>query len=202
LTKKTEADELIEFYQSYMDTIAERVSTLSEGEKPRVYLEWNKDYQTVTKGSLHQLCVLAGGVNIAEGLEGKYPIVSPEWIIRENSDIIVKFPFRKTAKHGYDVDDTSEMETLWNDIIERPGLNITSAVRNGSVYIVGQEIVSGPRALVAIAYMARWFHPDLFNDLNPIEIHQRYITDFQGLDYNLNEHGVFVYHPELHPDGR
>jgi iron complex transport system substrate-binding protein len=185
-----------------MDTIAAGIATLEENEKPGVYLEWNTDYQTDTNGSLHQLCVLAGGKNIAANLTGKYPTVDAEWIASENPDIIIKFPFRKSASHGYDVDDASEMAELWNSLFERfEPYNIT-AITNNDVYVVGQEIVSGPRALVAIAYMAKWFHPELFNDLNPIEIHQKYIEDFQGLDYDLYERGVFVYHPVNNPDGR
>jgi iron complex transport system substrate-binding protein len=202
LDKKQEADRLVEFHQSYMDTIAAGIATLEENEKPGVYLEWNTDYQTDTNGSLHQLCVLAGGKNIAANLTGKYPTVDAEWIASENPDIIIKFPFRKSASHGYDVDDASEMAELWNSLFERfEPYNIT-AITNNDVYVVGQEIVSGPRALVAIAYMAKWFHPELFNDLNPIEIHQKYIEDFQGLDYDLYERGVFVYHPVNNPDGR
>ncbi len=44
--------------------------------------------------------------------------------------------------------------------------------------------------------MAKWFYPDLFEDLDPQAIHQEYLTRFQGLDYDLDEYGVFVY-PEL-----
>ncbi len=43
--------------------------------------------------------------------------------------------------------------------------------------------------------MAKWFHPELFEDLDPQAIHQEYVTEFQGLDYDLSEHGVFVYPP-------
>jgi iron complex transport system substrate-binding protein len=41
--------------------------------------------------------------------------------------------------------------------------------------------------------MAKWFHPELFGDLDPKAIHQQYLTDFMGIDYDLNEHGVFAY---------
>jgi len=50
--------------------------------------------------------------------------------------------------------------------------------------------------------MAKWFHPELFEDLDPKSIHQEYLTRFQGLDYALDEHGVFVYHPDEHPGGK
>jgi iron complex transport system substrate-binding protein len=39
------------------------------------------------------------------------------------------------------------------------------------------------------------FHPDLFEDLNPEAVHQEYLDRFQRIDYDLNEHGIFLYPP-------
>ena len=193
LDEKEKAAEVIDFHQSYMSRINEEIGGLSEDEKPQIYLEWNPDYMTDTHRSLHQLCIMAGGINIAAYLPGTYPTVDPEWVIVQNPDVIVKFPFRSTAAHGYAVDDPSEMEALRNDIMNRTGFDRITAVENGDVYIVGQEIVGGPRTLVSIVYLAKWFHPTLFEDLNPKAIHLEYLIRFQGLDINLNERGVFVY---------
>ncbi|RCV65843.1 iron complex transport system substrate-binding protein [Methanophagales archaeon] len=44
-----------------------------------------------------------------------------------------------------------------------------------------------------MAYWAKWFHPELFSELDPQDIHQQYLTDFLGIDYDLDEHGVFAY---------
>ncbi len=187
------AVEAIDFHNRYMRPIRERVNGISEDEKPRVFLEWSPEYQTDTNGSLHQLCRMAGGVNIAADLPGRNPTIDAEWLMIEEPDIIVKFPFRGVADHGYMVDDTSGMELLSQDLVSRPGSAEITAVKEGKVYLVGQEIVSGPRALVAVAYLAKWFHPDIFEDLDPQAIHQEYMTRFQGLDYDLDEHGVFVY---------
>ncbi len=43
--------------------------------------------------------------------------------------------------------------------------------------------------------MAKWLYPDLFEDLDPEAFHQEYLTEYQRLDYDLSEHGVFVYPP-------
>ena len=193
--EREKAADVIDFHQSYMDLIDEEIEGLTEDEKPRVYLEWNPDYMTDVDSSLHQLCTMAGGINIAADLSGTYPTVESEWVIVQNPDAIVKFPFRSTAAHGYDVDDPSEMEALRSSIMNRVGFEGITAVENGDVYIVGQEIVGGPRTLVAVAYMAKWFHPELFEDLDPQAIHQEYLTELQGLDIDLDEHGVFVYPP-------
>jgi iron complex transport system substrate-binding protein len=192
------ASEIIDFHDGYMKIIGDGVDGLSEEEKPKVFLEWDPDYQTDTNGSLHQLCEMAGGVNIAADLPGKNPTIDAEWLMTEDPDVMVKFPFRKTADHGYTVDDPSELERLRESVMFRPGSADINAVKEGRVYVVGQEIVSGPRALVAVAYLAKWFHPDLFGNLDPQAIHQEYLTRFQGLDYDLSKQGVFVY---LIPEG-
>jgi len=44
-----------------------------------------------------------------------------------------------------------------------------------------------------IGYLAKLFHPEEFEDLDPKAIHQEYLTKFQGLDYDLGKEGVFVY---------
>jgi iron complex transport system substrate-binding protein len=44
--------------------------------------------------------------------------------------------------------------------------------------------------------MAKWFHPELFSDLDPKAIHQEYLARFLRLDYDLDEQGVFVYPEE------
>jgi iron complex transport system substrate-binding protein len=49
---------------------------------------------------------------------------------------------------------------------------------------------------VTIAYMAKWFYPELFEDLDPQAIHQEYLTEIQGMDYDLKKRGVFVYPPQ------
>ena len=49
--------------------------------------------------------------------------------------------------------------------------------------------------------MAKWLYPELFKDIDLKVINQEYLTGFKGLDFDLYEHGVFVYHPEEHSDG-
>jgi len=36
-------------------------------------------------------------------------------------------------------------------------------------------------------------YPEMFSDLNPEEIHQQYLAEFQGLSEDLVSNGVFVY---------
>ena len=194
-----EAEEFIDFYEGCINEIAEKTEKLSEEEKPRVYYEYS-DFLTVNKNTPdHSLIVTAGGINIAAdklgtGMYPDYPTVDPEWVIEENPDIIVKIEY--IAAQGYEVDDPMEMKEVWESVMNRSGFTYISAVDNKRVYIVSVELTHGRLThFVHLAYLAKWFHPELFEDLDPEAMFQEYLTRFQGLDYDLDEHGVFVYPP-------
>ena len=192
LGKVEAAEEYIGFEDECMGTINERVGRLSEAEKPRVYLEWaTKAYGTYTKGSgTHQVCTIAGGINIAADLSGPYAKVDPEWVITQNPDIIFKHQY---AGSGYEVDNPSEMKARWDEVMNRPELANVIAVKEERVYLISSDILYGPAYFVGIACMAKWFHPDMFADFNPQAIHQEYVDKFCDIDFDVTEHGVFVY---------
>ena len=193
LDRKDEADEFIDWHERHMNTINERVEEISEADKPRVYWEHYKDYFTFTKAAMYnQYIVDAGGINIAADLPGTWIDVDREWVMEQNPDIIVRTVWIPAS--GYSVDDPSEMKALWESIMDRPELANTPAVKNKRVYIVTYGTVAGTAHIfVGREYLAKWFHPRLFADVDPKTIHQEYLTEFQGLDYDLDEHGVFVY---------
>ncbi len=194
-----EAEEFIEFYEGCVDTIADKTEKLSEADKPRVYYEYS-DFLTVNENTAdHSLIVTAGGINIAaeklgSGTYSNYPTLDPEWVIVENPDIIAKVDSK--AAQGYEVDDPTEMKAVRENVMNRSGFDHICAVENEQVYVVSTELTHGHLThFVHLAYLAKWFHPELFEDLDPEAIHQEYLTDFQGLDYDLDEHGVFAYPP-------
>jgi iron complex transport system substrate-binding protein len=197
LDRKDEADEFIDWYEGHMNTIKEQVETISEEDKPRVYFEYFRDYKTCSRGpGICDLIPMAGGKNIAADLyPPKYPAVESEWVLRENPEVIVHATYSGYVSCGYEEDDPTEMELKRDAIRNRPGFDHVTAVETGRVYVCTYSIAESVHHFVGLAYMAKWFHPDLFEDLDPKAIHQEYLTRFQRLDYDLDEHGVFVYPP-------
>ena len=188
--KKGEADEFLEFYRGVVDSIEERTKEISDGERPKIYFETSKLYRTCGKGtSWHHKLEMAGGNNILGDL-GRYFTVDPEEVIERNPNIIIKFNIYES---GYDVDDSTGLKDVRSELMDRPELGTVSAVKNGDVYVIAQTVLNGPSCFIGIAYLAKWFHPSLFEDLDPKAIHQEYLTRFQGLDYDLGKHGTFVY---------
>jgi len=141
----------------------------------------------------NNLIVDSGGVNIAADIEGDYGIeVEIEWIISQNPDVIVG-PSGST-KQGYEIDDESTFKEYYDGLAEIPGFDRINAVKDGKVYTTTYIIQRVPWYPICLAYMAKWLHPDLFEDLDPELVHQEFIDKFcPGLDFNVKEHGVFVY---------
>jgi iron complex transport system substrate-binding protein len=198
--KEDEAEEFIDFYNKYMNPIWEEVEEIPGEDKPKVYVESNNKY-TAASESMAQVGS-TGGKDIFDGAGGK---VDPEAIMEENPDIIIKQSYGGDGYH-LDAGDITGLKEIREEIMSRPALQNVNAVKTGKVYVFSGYIIyggpsSGCRGFLQTAYQAKWFHPELFKDLDPKALHQEYLTRFQGLDIDLDKQGVFVYHPEEHPDG-
>ena len=206
LDKEEEAEEFVKWRIGWINEIKSRTEGLSEDEKPRVFNYCSPirpGYKTYTKGyKASQMTLIAGGKNIVEDLPEyikavEYTMeVDPEWVIVQNPDFIVAQLVLESVAHGYGVDDPSEVTALRDDIMTRPELANVNAVKTGNIYIMSgnyRNDVSG--YFIGAAYMAKWFHPDLFEDVDPLAIHQEYLKRFQHFDYDVYEHGVWVWPP-------
>ena len=197
-----DAREFCTFYQEYIDEmIGERVSEIPDSDRERVYIEYCDDYIAFATGSSgHEICVAAGGANIASDLPcfSEKPIaeVDKEWLIEENPDVIVKAVRCKSGLCGYGEDDPEAMRLERERIMSRSGWEGMTAVSEKRVYLIDMDLVGSTANFVGATYMAKWLYPDIFEDLDPEAFHQEYLTRFQRLDYDLDGNGVFVY-PEV-----
>ena len=193
LDRKDDARELNSFAGKYSDLIEERVSSIAESERPRVYPIYYTSadlWKTGSNGSIvDMLCGLAGGENIAHdltgGTGGMYPTVDPEWVVGENPQII----FTWSSPGGYSLANDTAMRELWTKIVQAPELSRVDAAKDERVHLMTTEITSRPRWFVGLSYLAKWFYPEKFPDLDPEAIHKEYLERFQGLKYQ----GIFVY---------
>ena len=202
LDKKDEAKHyIVEFHGKYLDPIKARTEGLSEEERPKVYVEGSRrPYRAFGgKSGAQRFIEMCGGRNIFADIE-RPGQVDPEEVMMRNPDIIIRYI--EVTDAGYEYDEPSKIKALWEDTVNRPELANVNAVKNNKVYIIDNGLNYGQDYPIALAYWAKWIHPDLFEDIDPLTIHQEFLTEFQGLDYDLNKHGVFVYHPEEHPNGK
>jgi iron complex transport system substrate-binding protein len=190
------AYEFIDFYESYLDTISEKVSQIPKEKRVRVNLEQNKDFTAArNRSGLGDMCTLAGGDNIALDLIGSSPTVDPEWVIQENPEVVVKTANHGNKYMGYEKENATDARALREAIMNRTGWQNIKAVQDDRVFMLSDSNAGKPTFFIGVAYLAKFFYPDLFTDLDPQAIHQEYLTRFQRLDYDLDKHGVFVYPP-------
>ena len=131
-----------------------RQQTAPVSAKARVYLENYGDYRASGPGSgMHQLCEMANGLNVAASLDTAYPRVAPEWIVAENPDIILKLSGKT---EGYGLQDAALYNQLRDRMAARPAWAHIQAVKDGRVHVMNGAMMSGPRAAIALAYMAKW----------------------------------------------
>ena len=151
LTGQVEAaNDLADSLEDRIDAVTEK--TQAEGVvKPRVYLEYYP-YWTYGPGSFgDNLIALAGGINIAENTSSEYPMLSSEFIIAQDPEVII-------YTVGYMTTTTAE------EISSRPGWYSITAVEEGNISSIDDNIVSryGPRIVDGLEELAALLHPDLF----------------------------------------
>ncbi|OPY50806.1 MAG: corrinoid ABC transporter substrate-binding protein [Methanosaeta sp. PtaU1.Bin112] len=188
-----EAIEFTDWYNGKIDEIENVVKDIPDEAKPRVYEGGRSDfYQTGGVGSSsNNVTVMAGGKNIFADTTGD-ATVDPESLVKRDPQFII-WKISNIGGYALAKDNTTKFEEKQDEVTGRSELSNVSAVKNGNVYIQSADVFFGGRYFLSIIYLAKWLHPDLFEDLDPEAIHQEYLTKFQGLDYDLSKQGVFVY---------
>ena len=189
LGRDNEALQLIEWYRQKLKLIQRQPD--NQANPCRVYIESYSKYHTTGPGSgAHEMCVLAGGYNIASNFSIPYPEITPEWVLAKNPDVIIK---AVALSNCYAMTDPDPLKSIRKKILARPAWNNINAVMQGRVYVMASDIWTGPRAIIGTGYLAKWFYPDIFENLNPEELHREYLERFQRIKYQ----GVYVYPKEV-----
>lgn len=76
-----------------------------------------------------------------------------------------------------------------NETKKKQGVKETKAVKEDKLYILDEICVETTRNFVGALYLAKWLYPDLFEDLDPEEIHQEYFESWLGVSYK----GIWAY---------
>jgi iron complex transport system substrate-binding protein len=188
LGKKERVEDLISFEKEHLDLIEERVNGLKESERLRVYAESYKDLQYGATSSVSIAIEPCGGINIFERLNGTNDI-DPEEVISKNPQAILKMTFNTyIPASGYDAENATQMAAKVKDIENRTGWNNIDAVKSGRVYIISSD-ASSIHPSIFNSYVAKWLHPELFEDMDPMAIHEEWLKKFLGIEYK----GVYAY---------
>lgn len=57
------------------------------------------------------------------------------------------------------------------------------------IYFIQDDLTSGPKQVIGLLWMAKWFYPDHFSDMDPEVFHKAFYEQFMRLPYR----GVHLY---------
>lgn len=188
LGKDTEAQVYMDFFQGYFDQIDQALSAVPTEERKSVYFEGANKYLTyggAGYGSgIPNMVRAAGGKDLYPDRDELAFEVNPEDVAQRNPDVIFK-----GAPLGFNAQNDTEFKALRDEIISRPELSSTNAVKNGQVYVISFDVAGGAGKKFGPVFLAKALYPDKFPDLDPEAFYRDYLERFQGLDY----HGVYFY---------
>lgn len=187
LGKEQKAKAYIDFLQSKIDVVKERVNKLRPEEKKRVYIEICKKYMTAGPGTgSHEMLQMAGGKNIFADIAFQFGEIEPEAILVRNPEVIIKHA--RGSAGAYIAADTKDMEEIRKEMMNRPGWAGLEAVKNDKLYLM-RDILWGTRQIVGIYYIAKWLYPERFADIDPVSLDREWLEEWQGIPCQ----GVYVY---------
>jgi len=153
------ATSIVEDMKLRIKAITDQTSILSDEQKPRVfYILWHNPLMSVgTDTRIHELIVMAGGINIAAELGLGYPTISIEAVIAADPQVIIA-----GAGHG------SGANATYLFAKEDEFLADVSARVNGRVYGLLADLVSrpSPRLVDGLELMAKIIHPEIFGSID------------------------------------
>lgn len=160
----------IKFLNKWEDEVTSRTQDIPADQIPAVYIEGYSDYSAQGKDSgIDILMGIARGKNLAADLGEQWPKVTPEWVISENPDIIIKTASLKPDK---------TLAQVRESVLTRTGFESLDAIKNKQVYVLNGDLIFGPRSPAGLVYLAKALHPDECKDLNLADVLNEYAAEF------------------------
>jgi iron complex transport system substrate-binding protein len=157
--------------------IAERTSSISSDQMTALYLTgggttFGKD------GGIDQYLRVVGAKSIGSELPGESSVtVDPEWVLDQDPQVIVHWITSSKIKPNPD-----PLMEIKESYLNDPVLNMTAAVKDGRVHVMGWRLFKGLRFSIGLLYWAKWCHPELFQDIDPEEYNREYVKKFLGIE--------------------
>jgi iron complex transport system substrate-binding protein len=194
--KPERADEVAAYWHEQMARVTD-VLAEAKPEKPDVFMYRAAGYSeccgTFGTDNFGLMVDLAGGHNIgADFLPGYTGTINPEQVIASDPDIIVATGanwghtegvsgFVNVGPGAAAVADQSRAALA--ALMQNPAFTGVKAVKDDNVHAIWHQFYASPYQFVAVQRLAKWFHPDLFADLDPDATFRDFSEKFLPIDY-------------------
>ncbi len=193
LGRENKAEEFLTFYEEQLDIVADRLKSVTR--RPRVFMEIrvglrDQCCETIGNQVMGRFIDWAGGDNIvAKKIPGTHGIVNAEYLISEQPEFYIATAIGNHLPGNADkgrvilgagVPANVAKESLVQ-VLQRPVISELEAVKASRAYAIWHHFYNTPMHVAAIQAMAKWFHPELFADLEPADTLAGYFSRFQPM---------------------
>lgn len=202
--KEEGAEQYISFINRVFSTIREKTASLSDEEKPHVFIQahgMSSPDELYTYGNgfaaARNLLDIAGATNVAVDIKGSYAEFNPEWLIGKKMDVIIKelwegfYPEYVGIKATNPAGAQEFARKMREETLQDPIFAGSDAIKNNRVHLADHHIWMMP--VIYAAYLAKWSHPDLFSGFDPQQVYNEYMNSFIKVHLNHDEVGIIVY---------
>ncbi|WP_349599550.1 ABC transporter substrate-binding protein [Thalassospira sp. NFXS8] len=193
--KEQQAENFLAFYADGLAKVHQKLAQVKN--RPTVFMESRVGLdQTCCEAMGNQMMGRfidwAGGTNIfGEIIPGTHGTVTIEQLLVSQPDYYIA-----TAIGSANVDNNGNRIILGamanpeqaaaslRQTTGRVGMQELSAINNDHLYSIWHHFYNTPMNVAAVQQMAKWFHPDLFTDLDPHATLQTYFDRFQPVALN------------------
>jgi iron complex transport system substrate-binding protein len=188
------ADEFMAYRRAQIALVTDKLAAIKDLKRPNVFIERapgisgeNTCCRTFGPVNFGEMVEQAGGHNIASGiikttfgdLNPEQLVVSnPEHVIVTGSNWAAESDINQFVPVGRGADMTLARERLAKLMMRTPFPEL-QAVKTGNAHAVWHQFYGAPYEFFPIQQFAKWFHPDIFADLDPEknfeEFHQKFL---------------------------
>ncbi|MFC5345680.1 ABC transporter substrate-binding protein [Brevundimonas staleyi] len=181
------------FRAERLKIISDRVATLTDAQKPTVFLEAHAGNgpdccNSVGPGNVGDYIAFVGGRNIgADVLTAASGKLNLEYVIDRDPTIYIATGGPHLERAGgfvvgpqYGAD---QSRASLQRVAARRGIANLTAVSAGRTHGLSHQLLNSPIDIVATEVLAKWIHPELFADLNPRATLDQINTRFLAVPY-------------------
>ncbi len=184
-------------YEKTLSLVRERVKTIAEEKRPSVFLHskvglFPECCETMGETMLGTLLTAAGGRHIgAELIPGNVGNVNIEHLLTHQPDKYLATAIGSAKQNGAaspfvmlgpDVSEQQARQSLERAANAMAVRNLT-AVQDGNMFGVWHHFYNSPFNVTALAALAAWLHPEVFNDLDAQTLLADFYRDFQPVEF-------------------
>lgn len=147
-----QASQVVEAMQTRLVRVQQAIAALPQDKRVTVFYEvYDEPLMTAGPSTIiGQMVEMAGGINVFADLQGRYPQVSSEEVVKRNPGCILGLKGHKLALTA-------------TRIRQRPGWQHITAVQRNCIHLLDDDTVvrPGPRLAEALEAIARALYPEL-----------------------------------------